>query len=344
MKKILFPVIVLLFVFAAVSYAEVETKFYGQQWLRYEYKFVGPNPASNSFYVPRTYLRFSAKDFDMGYETFITADINNDQYAQKVTSSASSGIVDWGVYLKFGYVQLNKLPLLSDFGVNMQAGVIPVNFGIVGPWQYPLIEKALEDRRGYVGSADQGIALNGVFPEGFGSYTLAVFNGAGFKKMEDNMEKAYMATLQVSPIKEVYGRVSYYRTLTNLFNAAAARYDVTSAVLGFKIAEFEGFVEYIVKNSAKDAVAGKSGTGEGYSIFANYDVLPFLGLLLRCDIMDPDTFTRKDETNTYIAGLNIKLAKDVMILQLNYQLDAAKFRGTDTENVNLYSAQVKWSW
>lgn len=343
MKKIIALVLMFLFVLAAAASAEIETKFYGYQWLRYDYKFVGPNPSSNGFYVPRTYLRYQVKDFELGYDCNLTIDINNDKSAQKVAVTGTAGTVDWGVYLKYGYIQLNKIPFLMDAGLSLQAGVIPMHFGIVGTWQYPLIEKALEDRQGYVGSADQGIALIGTFPENWGNYGLAVYNGTGFKAMETNMEKAYVLNIQVSPIQEVYARASHYRTLT--LDSAASRYDVTSAVLGFKAAEFEGFFQYVVRNASKDKKDGMSGCGEGYSMFVSYDIAPFLGLLMRYDITDPDTFVRKDERNTFMFGTNVKIAKGAIVLQLNYELEAAKFKGMpDFVNENLYSAQVKWVW
>jgi hypothetical protein len=48
--------------------------------------------------------------------------------------------------------------------------------------------------------------------------------------------------------------------------------------------------------------------------------------------------------NTFIGGISYKVAGDAVLLQLNYQLDAAKFKGSDKQNANLWAAQVKWSW
>lgn len=344
MKKAIVFLFVCLFVFAASASADIETKFYGYQWLRYDYRFTGVSAASNGFYVPRTYLRLKVKDFDAGYEGFLTIDINNDQYGQKVATSYTAGAVDWGIWVKDGYIALNKIPLLQDAGMSLKIGIQPVYFGSIDTWTFPVFERALEDRMGYLISADQGIALTGTLPESWGSYELAVYNGGGYKKMENNMEKAYCASMLVSPVKEIYMRASYYRTLTNLINTSAACFNTTAVVLGFKIAEFDGFFEYVVRNSTKDRSAGKSGTGEAYSVFLNYSIVSWLSFALRYDVTDPDTFKRKDEMNTFIAGINYKIAGDVIVLSLNYQLDAAKLKNSDIPNENLWAAQVKWAW
>jgi len=344
MKRLFWGFLTFCFFLAAGAAAEVEMKFYGQQWLRYEYVFSGADPVSNSFYVPRPSLRLKAKDFDAGFEGFLTLDINNDRNGQKVTSTASAGSVDWGIWVKYGYISLSKLPLLSDAGIVLQAGVIPVYFGVVGTWPYPLIEKAVEDRLGYIGSADQGIALSGKLPENWGSYELAVYNGSGVKKMEDNAEKGWLANIKVSPVQEIYATVSYYRTLTNALNCPAQRFDLTAAVIGGKAGDFEAFAEYVVNNSSDNRTEGKSGTGEAYSVFASYNLMKNLGFTARYDMRDPDTFVRKDEYNTFIAGANIGLAGETAVLQLNYQLDTPKFRGTGIKNSNLWMAQVKWNF
>jgi hypothetical protein len=344
MKKAIAFLLVSMFVFAAAASAEVEAKFYGYQWLRYDYKYTGINPVSNGFYVPRTYLRYKVKDFDMGYECFLIVDINNDQYGQKVATTASAGAVDWGVWVKNGYLALNKIPFLQDAGMSLKIGIQPVYFGAVDTWSYPVFERALEDKLGYMYSADQGIALTGTFPESWGSYEIAVYNGSGYKKIENNMEKAYCASVLVSPTQGLYARASYYTTFTNLLIAAPQRFDTTAVVLGFKIAEYDGFFEYVVKNAAKDWGPGMSGTGEAYSVFLNYNVFSALALSFRYDVTDPDTFVRKDEMNTFIGGISCKIAGDAVLLQLNYQLDAAKFKGSDKQNANLWAAQVKWAW
>jgi len=344
MKKVLLGFLTFLAFFSADAKAEVEMKFYGHQWLRYEYVFSGADPVSNSFYVPRTYLRMNVKDFDAGFEGYLTLDINNDKNGQKVTATASADSVDWEIWVKYGYISLSKLPLLSDAGMTLQAGVIPVYFGVVGTWPYTVIEKAVEDRMKYMGSADQGIALSGKFPVNWGGYEAALYNGSGVKKMEDNAEKGYLFNVKVSPVQEVYAQVSFYRTLTNTHGSPAERYDTTAAVLGVKLGDFETFAQYVVKNSSKDNIGGNSGTGEAYSALAVYNLGKKLSFAIRYDMRDPDTFARKDELNTFIAGVNFGIAGELALLQLNYQLDAPKFRGTGKKNENKYMAQVKWNW
>jgi hypothetical protein len=346
MKKAIVLVLAFVFILSAAAMAEVETKFYGYQWVRYDLQYLGTAETASMLNIPRTYLRWKIKDADMGYEGNLTLDINNTQYGQGVTITGATGSIDWAVWVKYGYITLNKLPFLQDMGMAVKAGIQPVYFGAVDTWDYPVIERSLEDRSGVMCSADNGLALTGKFPADWGGYEVAMYNGGGYKKLEDNAEKAGLASLLISPMPEIYGRVSFYRNLTNALGSAAQIFTATAAIAGFKIGQVEGFGEYLVKNSAKDAAAvpGKSGVGEGWSIFLNYHVINELALLARYDNWNPDTFVALDEMNTFIAGINYVIAKDAVLLQLNYQLDQPKYRGSNILNANQWLAQVKWSW
>jgi hypothetical protein len=360
MKKGLSFVLVLAFALSCVAAVSAEpvAKFYGYDWLRYDYQVYGGSYAvtpksNNTFSIPRTYLRYKVADDAAGYEGNLTIDINNVNGGEVVVAG-KGGSVDWASWVKNASVDFKKIPLLGDIDALIRVGQQNVYFGSIDTWQYPVIEKALEDKNGVVSSADQGISLIGKIPAGFGAYEVAVYNGTGYKTTaydasQNITDKAYDASLLITPLAGIYVRGSYLHKLTNGIGAVTANYDATAAVLGGASGPIEGFVEYLVSDAAKNYVAGsKSGVAVGVSGYIGVKITDAISLHLRMDSYNPDTRAKNDEVNTYIAGANLKLT-DATVLQINYQLDANKYPGhgsgdNNLTNNNQFMTQLVWSW
>jgi len=250
--------------------------------------------------------------------------------------------VDFGMWLKFCYIELNKL--LPGF--TLRAGAQKVYFATLDAWSYPLIEASLEDKNKVMGSADQGVAALWEIPAGYGSVEAGLYNGAGYKKMEDNAEKLYVASARVNPFagsqyKDIYARASYLKMLKNAFGKPAADYSSTAVVMGFKNDNCWGYAEYLVRTDATLVSASKSGAAEGVCVFAGAKIWGQFSADIRFDSWNPDTKAVRDEVNTYIAGVNYELNKKVTF-QLNWQSDQAKFGGA--ANYNKIMTQVKLDW
>jgi hypothetical protein len=370
MKKAISFGLALAFVltFFVAASAEPVSLFYGQQWDRYDYQVYGGSYAAstksnNTFTIPRTYLRYKLTDDSLGYEGNLTLDINNvnDGQNSKITVTGgnvtAAGGIDWAIWVKKASVDFKKIPFLSDIDAVIRVGQQDVYFGAIDTWQYPVIEKALEDKNGVVSSADQGIALLGKIPQGFGAYELAIYNGFGYKTTDndatngDITDKAYDASLLLTPIAGIYVRGSYFHKMTSIFNAKSMGYNATALVLGGASGPIEGFVEYVTDNIAKNYTAGsKSGVSVGVSGYIGFKLTDMVSLHLRMDEYNLDTRAKNDEINTYIAGVNLKLTP-MTVLQLNYQLDAnkfpSKFGGAGDNNLtnnNQFLSQLVWSW
>jgi hypothetical protein len=371
MKKAISMILAAAFVLstALLVSAAVDTKFYGYEWLRYNYNVVGgsySSTGSNYFSIPRTYIRWKFTDADTGYEGNLTIDINNTNAGQAVAAVASTitptnitGTIDWASWLKAAYVDFTKIPLLSDADMIIRVGQQSVYYGTIDTWAYPVIEKAIEDKQSIVSSADQGIALLGKIPMGFGSYELAVYNGTGYKDVPNDgtskgpnlTDKAYDASLLITPLAGLYARASYFHKITSVLNAAPTLgYNSTALVIGGATGPIEGFVEYVtLVNTANFKAGSQSGVSVGYSGYLGIKLTDMITICGRVDTYNKDTQVVRDDMNMYTAGVNLKL-NDKITLQLDYQLDALKTptnggaKDNNVANTNQFMAQTVWAW
>ncbi|GEM_PF-767689 len=353
--------------------AELKTKFYGYQWLRYTDIIYGADIQGESgLSIPRTYLRWGMEDKEAGWKAALTLDINHVKGGQDVaTSSATTGAtdadgsgttvttththtyekakgkIDFSIWPKYAYVDFSKIPLLKDMQAKLRVGLQKNYFGTVELWEYPVIEKDINDLRKVISSADMGLALLGELPEGYGSYELAIHNGNGYKNLETNVEKQYTASLMVIPLTGLTLRGSYMLNNSASHGTAAKTKRATAALAQYKSYLFipvELWGEYVVVTDQAHAGSGKSGCAVGYMLFGQFDIMEKMNIVLRYDNWNPDTYVVKDEVNLYVAGINIKINNN-NLLQLNYQLEQPQFGGyASTKHINTFMTQLKWSW
>lgn len=344
--------LVFMAVFFVFASAALDTKFYGYQWLRYTDVVTGMDvQGASGLSIPRTYLRWKMEDKDAGWAGELTLDINNVKGGQEVsatavsyTSTAIAGKLDFAIWPKYAYVDFTKIPGLSDMGVKLRVGQQKNYFGTVELWEYPLIEKTITDLRKVCSSADLGAALLGEIPEGFGQYELAIHNGSGYKLLDANVEKQYSASVMVLPITGLMLRGSYMSNNSNAYGLTAKTKAATDVVAQYTYGPFQVLAEYVAQKDAAAASASKTGVSVGYMFFAKYDVFEWLQAAFRFDNWNPDTKTKNDETNLYIAGVNIKANENILV-QLNYQFEQPMYGGyTQSKHVNTLMAQVKWGW
>jgi hypothetical protein len=358
MKKALSFVLAAAFAlsFFAFAFADVTTTFYGYQWLRYDYQAVGGSygaPATgsnNTFSIPRTYLRW--KVAGDGYEGNITLDINNTNAGEnsgKNMGAITMGSIDWASWLKYAYVEFNNIPYLSSIDAVIRAGQQAVYFGTIDTWQYPTVEKTIEDLHSFVSGCDNGVALVGKLPQGYGSYEAAIYNGTGYKdtaedSTQDITDKAYDLSLNITPIAGLYVRGSYFKKLTNVFGSIAKNYSASAVVVGGATGPIEAFEEYVTCVG----ITGNVGAAVGWESYLGMNLTDLVELHLRIDTYDPDTKVARNEQNTYIAGVNLNLTK-ATVLQLDYELTENKFPGSGAKdnnitNNNQFISQIAWKW
>jgi len=307
--------------------ADMDTEFYGYQWIRYGLTYEADIMKKNEFTVPRTYLRFSAEDKVAGYKGHITLDI------AMVEGGQDDGNIDWAIWIKNAYVDLYKL--FPAVNLKLRIGVQPVYFGTLDLWKYPLIEIPFEDKQGVFSSADLGAAIIGQAIDGSVEYEIAVYNGSGYKHLDTDLSKNFVASLKINFLEDYYFRTSFSDDGTD---------NVEAVILGFNFWRITGYAEYLrsVVKVPPEATPGKSWTKEGISLFLSGGITEALSLNIRYDSWNEDTGLTNDETARYIAGLYYEL-NEAMSVQFNYQLTQPKV-ADGTPNENLWLVQYGWSW
>ncbi|OPZ66733.1 MAG: hypothetical protein BWY84_00002 [Candidatus Aerophobetes bacterium ADurb.Bin490] len=323
---------------AGVFAAEPETKVYGYNWFRYTLGYDNAKEKTSAFEVKRTYVR--VKTTGEGYEGALTLDYEN--------SAAQTG-VNFGTWVKNAYVDLKSLPLLVDAGMTVRVGLQGVPFGTIDTWEYPLIEKAPEDKLKLVDSADYGVTLRGYLPMALGNFEAGILSGSGYKKAEANLDKSVVASLNIVPITGIYVRGSYLGhqigedQQVNGQPSSLAKYaDRKSVVLGFGSSPISGFVEALESKDQKSS--GKSGIGQALAAYLGVEIIDAISAHAMYMTSNPDTLRVRDEKNLYAIGVNYDVTEKVM-LQLNYQMEQDKVGGGSSPvTTNLWMAKTKWSW
>ena len=304
-----------------------ESEFYGYTWVRYTYEKEDGGESENEFSIPRVYLRWKMK-LDDKVDAKVTLQMENKDYAQSkydAEKEANKSIADWSTVVKYAYVDLKHWPSEGKVRIGLQK----TYFGVIDTWEYSLIEKALEDKQKVLASADLGVGIVGYMPAGFGEYALVVYNGTGYKHIEDNDAKAVCGSVSIIPAPGLTLRASAYTGKKNEDEEDMKRY---AAVARFARGDFSSFFEYLW---SKDG----DTDGRGYSLFADYGLTDRLAIAGRIDKWDADDDTAGDKINRYIAGFNYDLAKNVL-LQVNYQREDEETKS----DANIWRIQTKFSW
>ncbi|MCE5301042.1 MAG: hypothetical protein LLG37_09275 [Spirochaetia bacterium] len=352
MKKVtaVLAAMIVVLSFSAMASAAVDSKFYGYQWVRYQFYQEGASAvsltASSTFSIPRTYLRWKVTDAELGYSGNLTLDVNMTKGGQENQK------IDWAAWMKYGYVELTNIPMLKDADITVRLGQQKVYFGTIDSWEYPMIEKNIDDKLKVCSSADMGVALDGNIPGGWGNYQLALYNGIGYKNLDSNMEKAYNASLLVTPIPGIYVRGSYLQQITSALGMSGNSVKdkrATAVVVGGATGPIEGSVEYLVSCDDSAASASKTGVTVGVSTYLGVKVINPVSVHLRWDTWNPDTKAVRDEMNMIAVGTNVQLAGTGVVLQLNYQLEQPQFPDGGSNNLmkknkNTWTAQAVWNF
>ena len=184
--------IALIFLTWAVGLQAIPTNISCEMWSRYTLTRSSGMTTSNYFSFERGYLRFEPTFTDKIKGRFNLDFFSSDKYNDGA-----------GLKVKYAYMEFAQLIPIKESKVTV--GIDKTYFGIIYDWEYPVIDKALEDKQGVVSSADYGITFSGYIPKGFGEYAIALYNGEGYTKTMSKVNKnvAPVFNLRISPIAGV---------------------------------------------------------------------------------------------------------------------------------------------
>ncbi len=291
------------------SFHQADVPIYGYFWTRYTYE----NPTTpevdendNYFSVERGYIRWKTKTSPVSFSG--TVDITS-----KKDATAST---DWQVRLKYAQADWT-IPGIGKYlpDAKLILGLQKVYFGFVDLWEYPLIEKNLEEAEKKMNSAELGVGFHSFLPCGYGEFSVQAFNGNGYTNVaEVNANKALVGNLSVIPLPGITLKGSYWMAEqpsgdTIVTQVAQDRY-VGLLQLKYGPATLVG--EYL-------ATIDDEINGLGYMVFAEFAITKPVSILGRYDHYDGDTDVDNNGHNRIIGGINWEVS-DHLLTQFNYQL------------------------
>ncbi len=315
-----------------LRFVHADAPIYGYFWMRYTYE----NPTTpdveeneHEFAIERGYVRWKTKGEPVSFSG--TIDITN---KAKATSAS-----DWNFRLKYAQADW-LLPYISKTipEAKLMIGLQKVYFGFMDIWEYPVIEKNLEEAEKKTNSADLGLGFYGLIPAGYGEFAVQVFNGNGYSNVtENNTNKALCSNLALIPIPGIMLKGSLWLAKTpQIIDSVETQVDQNRYVglLQLKYGPATIVGEILL---SKD----HNTEGFGYSAFGELMLKTYLSLLARYDVWDKNKEQTNDAHNRIIAGINYAVANNLLI-QTNYQIKG--YEDPEKEAEDKVMVQFKYSY
>jgi hypothetical protein len=292
-----------------VVFGYAEAPIYGYFWIRYTYE----NPTTpeveenaNFFSVERGNIRWKTKTSPVSFSG--TVDITS-----KKNATAST---DWQVRLKYAQADWT-LPGIGEYlpDAKLMLGLQKVYFGIVDLWEYPVIEKNLDEAEKKMNSAELGVGFHSLLPGGYGEFSVQAFNGNGYSNIvEVNTNKALVGNLSIVPIPGVMLKGSYWMAKQPSGDTIITQVDQN---------RYTGLLQ--LKYGPVTVVGEYLGTKDG-------DVN---------GMGDSDTDTDNNGHNRIIGGINWNVS-GALLTQLNYQIKSYEDEERDAEDMVMLQFKVSY--
>jgi len=276
----------------------------------------------------------------------MTTDIFQVSDSVKVDGKSNNDDGSWDVRIKYLYGQFNLSGNSFLTKPTFEFGMVPT------PWIdfeqkinfYRMQDSMFTDRAGIFSSADAGLTFNALlggtvgedyqktvtkeYPGRFGSVSLGVYNGGGYKAAEKNEDKTLQARVTVRPLPDVVPGLQFSYLGVSGKGNNADEYD-WSANMGFMSFEHQ----YLTLTGTYYTGTGNySGSDEndkdGYSLFTEIKPMDKVSFIGRYDVFDPNTSADDDGNNRYIVGVAYMLDKphkNMILLDYestSYELDS----------------------
>jgi hypothetical protein len=230
-----------------------------------------------------------------------------DQTVLTGTTSAKTGA--YTPYVKYAFMNYQPYDIV---GVSFGAIYTPYAWKQNTLWRHRYLMDAAFTQYGLIRSstADLGVSVQGVHPDKYFAYNVAVLNGEGVKTAEINSGKALQASLFLSPFQSMdalkglvlAGTYNYDKVQTDypemLYSSFAAtlsyKYDFDKdSPMGFSVnGEFGQRTATTGSEINGPILAGledKSLTSQTISVWADFWFMTKYGIIARYDMVDPNT-------------------------------------------------------
>ncbi len=342
MKKVII-LFVLVFVISSIAFAETKLKM--EIWNRWTYSTQDGEVLQNEMAVKRGYFRLEPK-FSQNIKGRFNVDFFSDD-------DAGDGA---GLKMKYAYLDFSNIMPVKD--MKLTVGLMKTYFGTIYDWNYTTIEKDPSDKYKFVSSTDYGVGVSGYLPNGIGSYAVAAYNGEGYKKSGDDINKDLniSGNIRIIPIVGVTIGGSYMLKTKNdsevegsdgemIDNIDREHSSMFAGVSKFAFGKASLLAQYLQKVSDMPNVDGyEEITTTVISFMPVYKINSKIDLVGRYDIYDKDTNVDEDKETIIIAGVNFNLMRDTknkptLMLQANYENNSYE---NDAQSVTEFMLQLRW--
>jgi len=323
----------------------------GIMYINYIYDIddLGKGEGFDRFDIERTYLTFESNIAEKA-KIKVTTDVyqNARSVSIKAEDGSSADNTDaksvtvasyydgWTVRLKNAYVDLDLIPMTT-----IRAGMIGTPWipTVEKAWGYRFVKPTLTDAEKLFSSADMGAAAIVKIPDGYGEFMLAVLNGVGYSKPEDDKYKDICPRITITPlpkdaILKGLGISAYYYMGNKASGDDSLDRTKMGALLSFTydFINIGGEFDMSTDQSLDKNKNTVDANGSGFSAFGEVKLGKFLppslknlGLIARFDSWGPNTDKDNDGHNLILAGLTYNVAKNVRAVldlqQTSYQAD-----------------------
>jgi hypothetical protein len=331
-----------------------EVKTSGVMYINYIYDIndLGKGEGFNRFDLERTYLNFESNIAESKAKIKVTTDIYQNTKSVSIkaedgskpdetdvkTTSIASYYDGWSVRLKNAYVDLDLIPMTT-----IRAGMIGTPWipTVEKAWCYRFVKPTLTDAEKLFSSADMGAAAIVKIPDGYGEVMLAVLNGVGCSKPEDDKYKDICPRITINPLPKNamlkgLGLSTYYYMGKKASGDDSLDKTRLGAMLNFSydFINIGGEFDMSTDQSLDKDKNIVDANGSGFSGFGEIKIGKFLpaplnnlGIIARFDSWDPNTDKEDDGHSLILAGLTYNVARNVRAVldlqQISYQ-DAKK--------------------
>jgi len=320
MKKIF--TVLLIILFAATAFAEGETEkkefkpsFKPDMTLYFNYGF-DLDGKTNLFDLTRMYLGLKTKP------------VENVVFRATLDVSYDSDIGVKGAYFKYAYAEVKKIipKFKLIFGLQ-KTGLIDFEQKI---WMHRDIAKVGVDSYRLDTSADMGLALDGKLMGGQLGIHVGLYAGEGYKKdtEEENKDKAASLRLNFKPMKDMgLMFTAYAKQWFPSVSGADARNLLGLIVSYQQKKRFSAGLEYFLKDD----------TANNYSLvsaYATFCATPKAQILIRLDMVDPDTSVADMEATSILAGIKYFITKKTSVALTFATTSTGQGTGVDAETTS----------
>lgn len=344
-KTLVFALIVL-----AVAGLNASTKLSMELWNRWTLETIDGEIQENEIAVKRGYFRLEPQ-----FTSNIKGRFNLDFFSD---DGAADGV---GMKLKYAYLDFAVLPIPDS---KLTIGLMKTYFGTIYEWDYQVIEKDPSDKYKFVSSTDYGVGISGYFPQGFGTYNVAAYNGEGYKATGSDLNKDlnFAADVRVTPMVGVTLGGSYMFKTKNdaqvdttlagngelVDNPARINYNMLAGIGKVAFGNFSLLGQYLMKTTSLPNVDGADDVNSTVlSVMPKYMINNSFDIIGRYDMYDPDVDTDDDGYNVMVVGLNYNVVRDAknsptLFFQLNYE--TTMYEDSDKDPVNQIMLQMRWKF